>query len=226
VPEQYLFSAANAERAQRGLPALRWDATLYEAASFHANAMAAHSTISHQFAGEPELVTRGVTAGAHFSVIAENVAMAATAVEIQDMWMKSPHHRDNLLDTKVDSIAIHVVSRNGQLYAVEDFAKSVANLSLDDQEHRIASLLQRTAAVTVLTATDDARRTCALESGYVGPRKPWFVMRFTAADLNELPGTLQDKLASGRYHQAVVGACPATGTQNFAAYNIAVLLYP
>jgi hypothetical protein len=162
--------------------------------------MAAHSTISHQFAGEPELATRGATAGAHFSVIAENVAMAATAVEIHDMWMKSPHHRDNLLDTKVDSIAIHVVRRNGEL--------------------------QRTAAVTVLTAAEDARRTCALESGYVGPRKPWFVMRFTAGDLNHLPDTLQDKLASGRFHQAVVGACPATGTQNFAAYNIAVLLYP
>ncbi len=200
MAEQYLFSAANAERVQRGLPALHWDAALYEAASSHANAMAAHSTISHQFAGEPELATRGATAGAHFSVIAENVAMAATAVEIHDMWMKSPHHRDNLLDTKVDSIAIHVVRRNGEL--------------------------QRTAAVTVLTAAEDARRTCALESGYVGPRKPWFVMRFTAGDLNHLPDTLQDKLASGRFHQAVVGACPATGTQNFAAYNIAVLLYP
>ncbi len=226
VAEQYLFSAANAERAQRGLPALRWDDALYQAAGFHADAMAAHSTISHQFAGEPELATRGATAGAHFSVISENVAMAATAVEIHDMWMNSPHHRDNLLDSKVDKVAIRVVRRNGELYAVEDFAKSVASLSLDDQERKVASLLQRASAVTVLTAADDARKTCALESGYVGPRKPWFVMRFTAGDLNELPGTLQDKLASGKYHQAVVGACPATGTQNFAAYNIAVLLYP
>ncbi len=226
VAEQYLFSAANAERAQRGLTALRWDAALYQAASFHADAMAAHSTISHQFAGEPELTTRGATAGAHFSVISENVAMAPTAVEIHDMWMNSPHHRENLLDSKVDSVAIRVVRRNGELYAVEDFEKSVANLSLDDQERKVASLLQRTASVTVLTAAEDARRTCALDSGYVGPRKPWFVMRFTAGELNQLPDTLQDKLASGKYHQAVVGACPVTGSKNFTAYNIAVLLYP
>ena len=29
VAEQYLFAAANAERAQRGLQPLRWDAALY-----------------------------------------------------------------------------------------------------------------------------------------------------------------------------------------------------
>lgn len=226
VAEQYLFSAANAEREQRGLPTLRWDNALYQAASFHADAMAAHSNISHQFAGEPELATRGARAGARFSVISENVAMASTAVEIHDLWMHSPHHRENLLDTKVDRVAIRVVRRNGELYAVEDFERSVASLSLDDQERRVASLLQQTAAVTVLTAAEDARRTCALNSGYVGPRQPWFVMRFTAADLNQLPDKLQDRLASGKYHQAAVGACAATGTQNFTAYNIAVLLYP
>jgi len=226
VAEQYLFSAANAERAQRGLPALHWDDALYQAASFHADAMAAHSTISHQFAGEPELSTRGATAGAHFSVISENVAMAATAVEIHDMWMNSPHHRENVLDTKVDRVAIRVVRRNGELYAVEDFAKSVASLSLDDQELRVASLLQRTSAVTVLTAAEDARKTCALESGYVGPHKPWFVMRYTSSDLERVPGELQTRIASGRYHEAAVGACVPERQTPFTSYAIAVLLFP
>jgi len=65
-----------------------------------------------------------------------------------------------------------------------------------------------------------------MDSGYAGSRKPWFVMRFTSGDLSHLPQILTDKLATGRYRQAAVGACPATGTQNFSAYNIAVLLYP
>jgi hypothetical protein len=65
-----------------------------------------------------------------------------------------------------------------------------------------------------------------MESGYAGFRKPWFVMRFTASSLDSLPQSLLDKLATGRYRTASVGACPAVGTQNFTAYNIAVLLYP
>jgi uncharacterized protein YkwD len=226
VAEQYLFSAANAERTQRGLPGLKWDGALYGAASMHAETMAAHANISHQFSGEPDLSARGSRAGAKFSVISENVAMAPNVVEIHDMWMKSPHHRDNLLDATVNQVAIRVVRRNGQLYAVEDFDKAVANLSLDDQEQRVANLLQNAADISILPPTADARRTCEMGTGYAGSRKPWFVMRFTAGELNRLPDKLVDRLGTGKYHQAAVGACPATGTQNFTAYNIAVLLYP
>jgi hypothetical protein len=225
VAEQYLFNAANTERAQRGLKPLRWETALYAAAAFHADAMAVHGTISHQFAGEPELSSRGARAGAHFSLISENVAMAPTAVEIHDMWMKSQHHRDNLLDKQVDHIAIRVVRRGGELYAVEDFQRSVASLSLADQEQAIANLVQQIARIDVLPATEESRRTCSMDTGYDGQRKPWFVMRFTAGSLDRLPDALHDRLVSGKYSQAQVAACRANNTQNFTAYNIAVLLY-
>ena len=55
VAEQYLLSAANAERAAVGRSPLAWDATLATAALEHAREMAAHGDISHQFAGEPDL---------------------------------------------------------------------------------------------------------------------------------------------------------------------------
>jgi hypothetical protein len=51
-------------------------------------------------------------------------------------------------------------------------------------------------------------------------------MRYTAGDLTRLPDQLKTKLMSGKYHQAVVGACDAHNTEAFTAYNIAVLLYP
>jgi hypothetical protein len=73
---------------------------------------------------------------------------------------------------------------------------------------------------------EDARRTCAMDTGYVGARKPWFVMRFTTASLDRLPGTLREKLASGKYHSATVGACEVKGTGSFTPYAIAVLLFP
>jgi hypothetical protein len=225
VAERDLFNAVNAERAQRGLRPVRWDDALYRAASYHADEMAAHNTISHQFSGEPELSSRGSHAGAHFSVISENVAMAPDAVQIHDLWMKSPHHRDNILDATVDHIAIRVVRRNNELFAVEDFEKAVADLSLSEQEEQVAILVQSTADIAVLPATEESRRTCKMSTGWAGTRKPWFVMRYTAGDLNHLPDALVSKLNSGRYHSAAVGACPAD-SQNFSAYNIAVLLYP
>src|SRR5947208_7586092 len=70
VAEQYLFQAANAERAQRGLQPLRWEPALYRAAYGHAQQMAGRGSISHQYAGEPELAERGKMAGARFSRIA------------------------------------------------------------------------------------------------------------------------------------------------------------
>jgi hypothetical protein len=41
-----------------------------------------------------------------------------------------------------------------------------------------------------------------------------------------LPEALVKRLASGSYHQAAVGSCPARGTEgSFTLYRLAVLLY-
>lgn len=226
VSEQYLFASANAERAQRGLAVLRWDAALYRAADGHAREMAERASISHQYPGEAELAIRGRDAGARFSLIAENVAEAPTAVRIHDAWMNSPEHRANLLDPQVDSVGIRVVRRAGQLYAVEDFARTVSVLSLEQQEQRVGELLQRASQVRLLDATAQARRTCAMESGFVGERRPAFVMRFTSAELTRLPEALTSRLATGKYSEAQVAACEVGGEQRFTTFRVAVLLYP
>lgn len=227
VAEQYLFAQANAERTQRGLRPLRWDAALARAAEEQAREMASRQAISHQFPGEPELSERARQAGARFSVVAENVAEAPSAAEIQDEWMHSPGHRANLLDPRVDAMGAGVVERGGELYAAEDFDRQVDSLSLDEQEAAVAAVLRSVDnAIRVLPSSADARRTCTMDSGYAGGRQPWFVMRYTAADLTRLPAALTQKLATGKYHQAAVAACAAQETQNFSAYRIAVMLYP
>lgn len=225
VAEQYLLAAANEARASQGLAPLRFDPVLAEAAAVHAREMANHDAISHQFNGEPELATRAANAGVHFSEVAENVGEAPTSPIIHDLWMHSPGHRANLLDPNVDSIGIAVVNRNNQLYAVEDFASTVQTLTLNQQEHTVAGVLSRT-GMKVAETTNDARQTCMMSTGYAGSRQPWFIMRYTAASLNEIPSQLKTRLSTGKYHQAVVGACPPTRKTPFTAYNIAVLLYP
>ena len=224
IAEQYLLAAANEARASQGLPPVRLDPVLTEASAFHAREMADHADISHQFNGEPDLAERGANAGAHFSLISENVGEAPTSVIIHDLWMHSPGHRANLLDPNVDSIGIAVVTRDNQLYAVEDFASTVQTLTLNQQEQTVAGIIAQS-GMRVAETTDDARQTCTMSTGYAGSRQPWYILRYTAASLNEIPSQLKSRLNSGKYHQAIVGACPATRKTPFTAYSIAVLLY-
>lgn len=225
VSEQYLLAAANNDRAARGLAPVHLDGLLYQAALGHAREMARHGGISHQFSGEPDLAARAGDAGVRFSLVTENVAEAPTAVIIHDLWMKSEGHRANLLDPHVDEVGIAVINVRGQLYAVEDFAHGVEHLSNAEQEAAVASLLVPS-GLRVAAGNPDARQTCQLSTGYVGARQPWFVMRYTASSLDRLPDQLTDKLATGRYHQAAVGACTTAKNSPFTSYNIAVLLYP
>jgi uncharacterized protein YkwD len=229
VAEQYLLSAANQERAARGLTLLQRDPNLARSAARHAYAMAAHGAISHQFSGESGLASRGASAGVAFSLIAENVAEAPSVVQIHDMWMHSPGHRANLLNPLIDVAGISVYTRGGELYAVEDFAKIVRAVSLNEQESTIGALIAQSGKIEVDGAPDAlsaARRSCALSSGYAGARRPLFVMRFTSSDLTQLPDQLKNRVASGRYRQAAVGACAGDLKGTFSSYNFAVLLYP
>jgi uncharacterized protein YkwD len=225
VAEQYLLAAANQDRANQGLPPLRLDPVLTQASAFHAREMAEHDAISHQFPNEPELAERGSNAGVRFSRIAENVGEAPTSVIIHNLWMHSPGHRANLLDPNVNTIGIAIVSRDHQLYAVEDFASTVEPLTLTQQERAVAGVIAQS-GLQVGDATKDARETCTMPTGYVGSRRPWYIMRYTAASLGEIPTQLKTRLTSGKYHQAIVGACSASGSSPFTSYNIAVLLYP
>lgn len=229
VAEQFLLAAANQDRVVRGLQPLRLDPTLSQAALAHAREMAAHRDISHQFPGEPKLSDRGASAGARFSLISENVAEAPMSTMIHDLWMHSKGHRENLLDPNVDAVGISVVVRDHEYYAVEDFANLVQSLSFNAQESAVAGLLAKSGmeiANGKVMSEQDARQTCSMSTGYIGSRPPWYIVRYTAHSVAELPAQLLARLSSGKYHQAVVGACSEDAAASFASYNIAVLLYP
>jgi hypothetical protein len=229
VAEQFLLAAANQDRTARGLQPLRLDPALSQAALAHAREMAAHRDISHQFPGEPKLSVRGASAGARFSLISENVAQAPISAMIHDLWMHSEGHRENLLDPKVDAVGISVIERDHEYYAVEDFASLVQPLSVNAQESAVAGLLAKSGMQIAngrVMSEQDARQTCSMSTGYIGSRPPWYIMRYTAHSIAELPAQLQSRLNSGKYHQAVVGACSENASGPFTSYNIAVLLYP
>jgi hypothetical protein len=223
VADESLLASANKDRATQGLAPFEWDPALATAAHQHALRMAKMNQLSHQFPGEPSLQDRARQAGARFSTIAENVAQGPTLGGIHNQWMNSPPHRANLLDPTLNSVGISVVQSGNMLFAVEDFSTAVPAFSQDQQERKVASQLDSQGLV-VVTGTPDARKTCQLDKGWSGS-KPAIVLRYEMSDLNNLPAEVTQKVNSGKYHSAAVGACAANGSSQFASFRIAILLF-
>ncbi|MGA8743215.1 MAG: CAP domain-containing protein [Terracidiphilus sp.] len=225
---EQLLALANHARAEAGVPPLHWDGALAEAARKHTLRMTAEGPIAHRYGGELSLTERAAAAGAHFDLIEENVAIGPTPAAIHEEWMKSIGHRQNMLNPAVDRVGFALVASRGVLYATADYAHGVQQLSQIQVEGRVAALI-RPSGVAILGNPSVARAACTMDSGL--PRsaqgmQPSFVMRWQDSDLNHLPKTLVDQLASGRYREAAVGSCnPTDDSGSFTAYRIAVLLY-
>ncbi|HYK37434.1 CAP domain-containing protein [Alloacidobacterium sp.] len=224
--QQKLLELTNQARIEQGLPPLHWDPSLAAAAQAHAQKMFDQHSLSHQLPGEPDLQARAAEAGAHFREIAENVAMGNGAEGVQKEWMKSPPHRANILDPRLTNIGIGVVEHAGYWYAVVDFDNAVQNLASNQIEQKIAALLSQR-GIDPSRSPAAARKDCAADEGDLSGTHPLFIMRWEGTNLDRLPGPLEQRLASGRYKAASVGACgnQVAGNQGFTTYRIAVLLY-
>ena len=161
--------------------------------------------------------------GAKFVALAENVAFGPSAADLHDQWMKSPPHRANLLDPKLNALGVAVEERNGRLFAVQDFSQAVANLTFEAQESQLAALLKARG----LRAADneDARRVCKTGPNAGLIRPPSFEMRYGTVDLRTLPEGLVRELQSSHYRAAAVAACAPGSSSDFSGYEIAILLY-
>ena len=231
--ERRVVELANRDRAAAGLQPLLWDSSLAEAAHFHSERMAQEGPIAHRYGGEPDLAERAGSAGAHFSLIEENIAFGDSPEEIHQGWMASPGHHANLMNPAIDRIGISLVAERGGLYATADYAQSVRALSRAEIEGQVAAKLHATglAVATDSTSVAYARAACAQDFG--SPRNPppamqsHFLMRWQSSSLNSLPQMLTQRLHE--FERAAVGACPAQsdGSEQaaFTSYRVAVLLF-
>jgi len=230
--EKSLIELANQARQEAGLKPLTWDAGLGAAAHAHAVRMSTEGPIAHRYGGEPDVAARAASAGAHFSLIEENIAVGDTAFHVHQSWMKSPAHHENLMNPKIDRIGVALVPAKGILYAVADYAEGVSAMSTEEVEESVAKVVA-SLGVKVLPDGSEARQYCALEGSSdkttgSGPR-PRFLMRWQSADITTLPPQLAQALASKQYWDATVGACEpqggGAGKPVFSGYRVAVLLY-
>src|SRR5882762_11182646 len=221
--ERQLFESLNRERTAQGLSALQWDSALFKAARHHALLMLNLNMLEHQLPSEPGLEARLADAGARFSVIAENIAIGPNPEIIHKGWMNSPGHRKNILDPRLTSVGIAAVRGPGGLFAVQDFSQLVPDLSVEQQEKKVVSLLAAQGFRSA-NATDGARKTCETDAGFAGTSAKSMI-RFEVTDLNKLPEDIERKIRSASYSKAAVGACRANGAAGFARYRIAVLFF-
>jgi cysteine-rich secretory family protein len=221
--EKYLFDAANRERTSQNLRALKWDASLADAARTHLRKMVEARQLSHQFSGEADLSKRLREAGAHFSMVAENIALAPNVDELHIGWMNSIPHRENILNPKLTAIGIAVEKRGEEFFAVQDFSLAVEDLSKEGQEKRVGELLHAQ-GLKISASSEDARKACDGAPGNSGAR-PNAILHFEASDLNELPEQVVRTVRKSAYRSASVGACNAVESRGFSLFRIAILLY-
>ena len=220
-----LFALANQSRTAGGLGELVWDEALAVAASMHCRRMAAEGPLAHRYDGEPDLTARAGAAGAHFSLIEENIAVGSGTLTIHQGWLGSPEHRANLLNPAIDRVGIAVVKVGELIFVVADYSRAVPALSQTEVEAKFAALL-RGQGIMVLRDTTDARIYCQSNGQYHGGDPPGFLFRWQNPDVTHLPDPVLEQLAVGRYHRAAVGSCMPQGVNGaFTIYRVAVLLY-
>jgi len=123
------------------------------------------------------------------------------------------------------AVGIAAIRTSAGLFAVQDFTLSVSNLSVEEQEKKIAALLTE-GGWRVSGSKEEARKACEtdqIESGTGA--KAMSLVRFETADLTKLSEELERKIRSKPFRNATVGACQAGGGPGFAGFRIAVLLF-
>jgi hypothetical protein len=143
VPQRELFGLINRVRTEAGLPALRWDDRIANAALNHARIMAAEGRLSHQYENEQDLLGRLTAQEMRFDSASENVVYDLTAQGAHEAFMGSAKHHDNIFNPAYDSVGIAAVNVGGILYIVEDFAHEVSDVKDDDAATQIASQLAK-----------------------------------------------------------------------------------
>lgn len=235
--QKQMLELVNAARAKAGLPSLRWDSSLAEAAREHTRLMADRGELSHQMAGEPPLPERAGAAGAHFNSVAENVAYAAGVTELHNNLMHSPHHRANILDPKSNAIGIGFAERDGELYVTEDFAHLLPSYGSGQFSTQLIAAfnhLRRSKGLPAMTVQRDQRLQDAACAARLNPNSilrglpgATTLAMFTTARPDDLPTTMQEAAGNRGLHRMDIGICFKPDEKGgFSTYWVAAAFYP
>lgn len=160
------LSLVNTARKQHGLNPLQSTEILNSAAQAHAEDMLRRNYYSHT-SPEGETISdryrdRG---GSRWKKVAENIARctgcpavpsASRVADLQEGWMNSPGHRQNILAKGLESFGFGIIGESGRQFAVQTFAGPGVPLALQPDEE--ASELSPPEQVDVVARTINKER--------------------------------------------------------------------
>ncbi|HXR97802.1 MAG TPA: CAP domain-containing protein [Terriglobales bacterium] len=104
---------------------LTWNAAVAEVALRHSEEMARNHTLSHTSNRGLDVGQRLDAAGITWSSAGENVALASSVEQVENMIMREPpfqaNHRGNVLNRHFTEVGIGIARAGAQLYVTEDF---------------------------------------------------------------------------------------------------------
>jgi uncharacterized protein YkwD len=154
-----LVALHNRERAAEKLEPLVANAKLTAAALTQARDMAEHEKMSHEGSDGSKFNERIERQGYLGRRMGENVAWGQkTPAEVMRVWMKSPHHRDNILGKFSEIGVAYATSADGRRYWCTTFGLPPTKL---DPEMATAALV---------TAVNQARKDAAKPALRVSPK--------------------------------------------------------
>jgi len=242
--ENELLESANKSRELAGVPPLRVEESLRAAARAHAQRMVATEQLEHQLSGEPSLMQRialviSPAGGVKLDRAGENIAYANSAPDVNQALMRSPPHRQNLLDREFNVAGIAAIWNKGRLYVVQDFAHELPSDSAEQSGRSVSRAVdevRQQAGLPELAqisppnldeaacslAKEDVPNARLLATAYKNRR----IITYTQSHPEVLPQSALSMLRDPNVRQFAVGSCYArnaaypTGT-----YWVAILLY-
>jgi uncharacterized protein YkwD len=130
--ETRIFDLINAERRDRGLPALVHNERLDRMASIQALNMAQFQRMAHVLPESdlPTLTDRAYYVAYPFGQLSENIALGYPDAEtVVHGWMNSKGHRANILHSEVEETGIAIAkSTAGAVYYCQVFGRRASSL--------------------------------------------------------------------------------------------------
>jgi uncharacterized protein YkwD len=234
--ERKLFQLLNQEREKLGLPLLEWDDRLAQSARAHAQRLADHRSLSHQFPGEPELMRRIGETTMRFDYAAENIGRANSVETVLEDLMYSPPHRANILSTRYDTVGVGIVPRDGTLWVAQNFAHALPAYSEAQFRDALIAAFNRVRQSKRLGAIDahpdDALHNAAC-SGDAGAHRliqtlsgVTELLVFTLSVPQELPSRVSAAALESRYRRMDIAVCFRPGpVHGYGSFTVVTAFY-
>ncbi len=239
--ERELVERINQSREREGLPRLKADPLLAQAARAHSLEMAKRMQVTHRLPEEPSLRPRVAATGLRFDFVGENVGRARDAELMHQDFLLSAGHRQNILEARVNAVGVGAARAGDDLFVTENFARVIPDYDSGQVEELVArqvAELRKQAGQPPLEPANLGpvrQEACALAardavdaSHQPAPRLHGVLhtVAYSSADPERLPPQFRDEVARQPLLSFSVGACFArTPSYPAGAYWVVVVFY-